>query len=184
MLSVVVLYFSQFFISHYYRDHKIRASWLCFECCWDGDDERRNSCLDEYRYLTKHRHDYSLKGSKEGSGTAGTAAVNMAADLERCFLGVGNAAALHVLTMVDLHLGMDFQRLAYSTLQCLSKPLLVEVSIHRSPGGITLQIFFFVSPILPTYSTRKQLSLKRDKGNFLPSFWKLAQESEEKRNSP
>lgn len=114
-----------------------------------------------------------LKESEEGSGTAGTAAVNVAADLEHCVLRGGNAAALCVFTMVYVHLGTDFQRLTQLTLQCVSKPLLVEVSIHRSPGGVTLQKLFFTFPVFGNYPTRQKLSLKRDKRNLLPSFWKL-----------
>lgn len=124
-----------------------------------------------------------LKGSKEGSGTAGTAAVNMAADPECYFLRGGKAAALCIFAMVYLNLGTDFSKTNIFDRQFISKSLLVEVSIHRSLGGITLQIFFMF-PIWVTYPTRQQLTLKRDKGNFLPSFWKLVRETEEERNSP
>lgn len=87
-----------------------------------------------------------LQGSEEGSGTAGTAAVNVAAGLERCFLRGGNAAAPLHFHYVHLNLGMDFKRLTYMTSQCVPKPLLVEVSTHRSPEDITLHNFFSCFP--------------------------------------
>lgn len=123
-----------------------------------------------------------LKGSKEGSGTAGTAAVNMAADPECCFLRGGKAAALYFRYGI-FEFRHWFSKTNIFDCQFISKSLLVEVSIHRSLGGITLQIFFMF-PIWVTYPTRQQLTLKRDKGNFLPSFWKSVQETEEERNSP
>lgn len=112
MLLVALLNFSLFSVFHYNRHCKIRVPWLCVECCCDGNEETRNSCLCEYRYLSTDINIALLKGSKEGSDTAGTAAVNMAANRNAASWEGGNAAALCIFTLVYLDLGTDFPRLA------------------------------------------------------------------------
>lgn len=124
-----------------------------------------------------------LKGSKEGSGTAGTAAVNMAADPECCFLRGGKAAALCIFAMVYLNLGTDFQRLTYLTANSFPNLCWLKRASTEALGALPCR-FFFMFPIWVTYPTRQQLTLKRDKRNFLPSFWKSVRETEEERNSP
>lgn len=57
-----------------------------------------------------------LKETEEGSGTAGTAAVITAADLEHCFLRGGDAAALY------LHCGTFAFRHGFSKTKIFDTP--------------------------------------------------------------
>lgn len=171
-----------FSISCYNRHHKISVLAVHWVLWWGWGTEEE---LPGWIQISEHwpgtdMNTALLQGSKEGSGTAGTAAVNVAAGLERCFLRGGNAAAPLHFHYVHLNLGLDFKRLTYMTPQCVPKPGLKWApteALEALPCTI-----FFMFPILMTYPIRQWLSLKRDKGNFLPSFWKLVWETEEERN--